>query len=71
MYYNEIQKRAYYIHLKYPENSSKQNWYLAEYQIQTEKNINKLENSYDKLLQTSSIISSKIKYINNKLDSYN
>ncbi len=28
----EIQKRAYYIHLKYPNNSEKTNWYMAEKQ---------------------------------------
>ena len=32
----EIQKRAYYIHLEFPNNSEETNWYLAEKQIQVQ-----------------------------------
>ena len=30
----EIEKAAYYLHLKYPSNSSETNWYLAKRELE-------------------------------------
>ena len=39
----EIQERAYYIHLEFPNNSEETNWYMAKKQIQ-ELKVNKYNN---------------------------
>ena len=44
----EIQERAYYIHLEFPNNSEKINWYLAKKQIEdTNKNNQQLVCNYN------------------------
>ena len=41
--FKEIQKRAYYIHLKFPNNSEETNWHIATKQIE-ELQLNKYNN---------------------------
>ena len=42
----EIEKRAYFLHLEFPNNSSNTNWYIAETEIK-EMNINRLMNIHN------------------------
>ena len=37
----EIEKAAYYLHLKYPSNSSETNWYLAKRELELNLDRNK------------------------------
>tara|TARA_B110001469_G_scaffold124667_1_gene138748 strand:- start:650 stop:955 length:306 start_codon:yes stop_codon:yes gene_type:complete len=43
MNFKEIQKRAYYIHLKFPNNSEETNWHIATKQLE-ELHVNKYNN---------------------------
>ena len=37
----EIEKAAYYLHLKYPSNTSETNWYLAKRELELNLDRNK------------------------------
>ena len=40
----EIEERAYFLHIEFPNNSSETNWYIAETEIKEKNNRNRLMN---------------------------